>query len=101
MENQSRSITHIQVALQQTRPTQRNEIRGGLNRQEMLTVLEQRKPLPFQTVPPGPHKDMGSHLRRQYEMHHHHHFERLNIQKSVWAESHNDGVALSASAMGG
>ncbi|HIB64235.1 MAG TPA: hypothetical protein EYO33_03725 [Phycisphaerales bacterium] len=101
MANQSRSITHIQVALEQTRPTKRNDIREALNRQEMLTVLSQRKPMPFQTVPPKPYAEMDSHLRKQYEMHNHHHFERLNIQQSVWAESNNDGVALSASAMAG
>lgn len=66
---------------------------------QLLVLLEQRKPSDVGLLRAKKHHNPTCFAQNQLEQSQRHHFERLNLQKSLWAESSSDGVALSATSM--
>lgn len=64
----------------------------------LLVLLEQRRPRALELVTPRGTNTTES-AQRQLALQEHHHYERVNQEKSVWAQSGNGCVSLSAASM--
>jgi hypothetical protein len=88
--------SHLRIVLEQNKPLPGPTEERALSFSELHVVLEQRKPCPIPILRTKSYSSPAGMAREELRLQEFHHYERVHQSMSVWAESANDGVCLSA-----